>query len=276
LARWVSREGALDAGRYGRVRMWGSIGFIVAVSGSGFALQATSVSAFPWLAVAALAALLAAAAGLPASHEGAERHDAAAAVLPVLRRAEVAWFFAGTFLTVLAHQTLYAFFSLYLEGLGYATGRIGLVWALGVAVEVLWFWGQGRWFARLPAHRWLMLAAAVTALRFAAVAAFGAEPIVLVLAQCTHAITFAAQHTACTAVINRHFDGRLRGRGQALYALIGYGVSGVVAGVAGGALVEWLGYAALFWAASAAGVLAALCSARAMAAERAAAGAAAH
>jgi PPP family 3-phenylpropionic acid transporter len=269
LAQWVSRDGALDAGRYGRVRLWGSIGFIVAVSTSGFALQALGVTSFPGLAVAALALLLATAAGLPAPREAAVAHAAGGAALGVLRRPEVAWFFAATFLTVLAHQALYAFLSLYLAELGYAKGRIGLVWAVGVAVEVLWFWWQGRWFGRLSAHHWLLLAALVTALRFAVLAAFGARPLLLVLAQCTHAITFAAQHTACIAVINRHFDGPLRGRGQALYSLIGYGASGVLAGIAGGALVEWLGYAAVFWAASAGGLLAAGCCARAIVAERA-------
>ena len=58
-----------------------------------------------------------------------------------------------------------------------------------------------------------------------------------------HALTFAAQHSACIAVITRHFPGRLRGRGQALYTVLGYGASGVVGGVAGGALSERLGFA---------------------------------
>jgi PPP family 3-phenylpropionic acid transporter len=188
-------------------------------------------------------------------------------VLHLLRRPEIAWFFASVFFTVLAHQALYAFFSLYLAELGYGKGAIGLIWALGVLVEVVWFWMQGRWFARLSAHRWLVIAGAVTAARLAGVAAFGAVPLVLVLCQCTHAITFAAQHTACIDVVNRHFGGRARGRGQALYAVIGYGFSGVVAGIAGGALVEAAGFAAVFWAASVAGVTAALCACKAQRAE---------
>jgi PPP family 3-phenylpropionic acid transporter len=88
--------------------------------------------------------------------------------------------------------------------------------------------------------------------------------VVLVLAQCSHAVTFAAQHTACIGVINRHFPGRLRGRGQALYTVLGYGASGVVGGVAGGALSEAFGFAAVFWAASGAAALAVLCCWRAL------------
>jgi hypothetical protein len=57
---------------------------------------------------------------------------------------------------------------------------------------------------------------------------------VLVLAQLTHAITFAAHHLACIAEVNRFFPGRLRGRGQALYTTLGYGVPGVLGGLGGG------------------------------------------
>ena len=146
----------------------------------------------------------------------------------------VAWFFAGVFLTVLAHTSLYTFFSLYLDSLGYSKSAVGLIWAFGVAIEVLWFWFQSRWVHGLTMHGWLVLAALVTAVRLAAVAWLGGIAWVLVLTQVTHAITFAAQHTACIAVINRHFPGRLRGRGQALYAVLGYGASGVLGGVVGG------------------------------------------
>ena len=66
--------------------------------------------------------------------------------------------------------------------------------------------------------------------------------VVLLLTQLTHAVTFAAQHAACITLVARYFPGRLRGRGQALYTTLGYGASGVIGGVAGGALIERWGY----------------------------------
>jgi PPP family 3-phenylpropionic acid transporter len=71
-----------------------------------------------------------------------------------------------------------------------------------------------------------------------------------------HAITFAAHHTACIALISHHFPGRLRGRGQALYTVLGYGVSGVLGGLGGGALSARWGLSAVFWA----GAVAAACA----------------
>lgn len=268
LAHFVSTGAKLDAGRYGRVRVWGSIGFIVAVVGSGALLQALGIGQFPWLVLALLGALMIAALRLPTLTEAAHGSEAAPGALAVLRQPVVAWFFGGVFFTVLAHTALYAFFSLYLVSLGYSKTAVGLVWAAGVAAEVTWFWFQGRWLHWLSVHAWLTLAALATALRLALVAGFGGVPWLLVLLQCTHALTFAAQHSACIAVINRHFPGRLRGRGQALYTLLGYGASGVVGGLAGGALSQALGFQAVFWAASGAGLVAVVCSLRAWRLER--------
>jgi MFS transporter, PPP family, 3-phenylpropionic acid transporter len=264
LAHFVSHGETLNVGRYGRVRVWGSIGFILAVIGSGVALQGLGVQAFPWLVMALLTLLLVAALRLPVVTEAAHGSEASPGALGVLRQPAVAWFFAGVFFTVLAHTSLYAFFSLYLVSLGYSKTAVGLIWALGVAAEVAWFWFQGRWLMRLSPQVWLLLAAGVSVLRFAVIAAFGATPWVLVLAQLTHAVTFAAQHSSCIGMINRYFPGRLRGRGQALYTVLGYGASGVIGGLAGGALSEAFGFAAVFWAASAAAGLAVLCCWRAL------------
>jgi PPP family 3-phenylpropionic acid transporter len=268
LAHFVSRGGTLDAGRYGRVRVWGSVGFIIAVSAAGFVLQWLGVERFPVLIALLLAALVGASMNLPALPEAPHHERDAVGALAVLRRPPVAWFFAGVFFTVLAHASLYAFFSLYLDSLGYSRIAVGLIWAVGVLVEVIWFWFQGVWLARMTMQGWLLLAALATALRFAIVAAFGAHPVLLVLSQLLHALTFAAQHTACIAVINRHFPGRLRGRGQALYTVLGYGASGVVGGIVGGALSQSLGFESVFWAASAAALVAALCCLRAWRLER--------
>lgn len=268
LAHHVTCEGRIDIARYGRVRLWGSLGFIAAVTASGFVLQAAGVERFPLLCSGLLALLLFAAFQLPVGHDAVHGSASAKGALAVLREPVVAWFFAGTFLTVLAHTSLYAFYSLYLSSLGYAKGTIGLLWSVGVLVEVAWFALQGRWIHRLPVHGWLVLAALVSTLRFAAIAAFAGSTLVLVAAQLLHAVTFAAQHSACITVITRHFPGRLRGRGQGLYTVLGYGASGVLGGVAGGALSERFGFASVFWAASAVSVAAALSCWRAMALDR--------
>ena len=264
LAHLLNTSGGIDPARYGRVRMWGSIGFIVAVVAGGGLLQWLGIEAFA-VAVALLnALLLVAALRLPRQRD--EWHGSTEAAPPVLQRLRepaVAWFFASIFFTVLAHTAMYAFFSLYLVQLGYGKAAVGALWAVGVAAEIVFFWQQGRWFRRLASERWLQWAAATTALRFAVVAGLAAWPVALVLAQLAHALSFAAHHAACIDLVHRHFPGRLRGRGQALYTILGYGLSGVVGGVAGGWLIDRLGFASVFWAASATALAAWGCAWRA-------------
>ena len=245
--------------RYGRTRVWGSVGFTVSVVLVGMLLHAMGVLTWPWLGLGLWFLLAFALWRLPLMSDPAHHEAAPAGALAVLRRPEVAWFFAGVFLTVLAHVSLYAFFSLFAVSFGMTETAIGLLWSVGVLVEIVFFWTQGHWFERLSMHNWLVLAAGVAALRFAAMAAFGNFMVVLLLTQLTHAVTFAAQHAACITLVARYFPGRLRGRGQALYTTLGYGLSGVVGGVAGGALIERWGYPAVFWGSSGAALLSALC-----------------
>jgi PPP family 3-phenylpropionic acid transporter len=260
LSQHLHTPQGIDTARYGRVRMWGSVGFIVAVTAFGALLEWTGIAIFPAFVACMNLLLLGAALRLPATHTAAVHAEPAPPVLPLLRRPEVAWFFASIFFTVLAHTSLYAFFSLYLVSLGYGKWAVGALWAVSVIVEIVFFWYQGRWFPRLSAHRWLEVVAGLTTLRFVATAAGGAWAPVLLLAQLTHAITFAAHHAACISLVHQLFPGRLRGRGQALYTMLGYGFSGVLGGLGGGWVISHMGFQAVFWAAALCGVAAWFCA----------------
>ncbi len=263
LSQHLGTAQGLDAARYGRVRVWGSIGFVVAVTGFGLLLEWWPLRGFPWLVVMVYGLLLLATLRLPPSPVLAQDNEVRVRVWPVLRQPVVAWFFASAFFTVLAHTGLYAFFSLYLDQQGYPKSAVGGLWAVAVVLEIGFFWFQGRFFRRFEPQRWLELAAACTVLRFVITAAYGASLWWLVAAQALHAITFAAHHAACITLVHRHFPGALRGRGQALYSVLGYGASGLLGGVGGGWLIEHLGYASVFWASALAGGLAWVCARRA-------------
>ena len=82
----------------------------------------------------------------------------------------------------------------------------------------------------------------------------------MIFAQALHAITFAAHHSVCIALLSHHFPGRLRGRGQALFTVIGYGFPGVLGGLLGGGISAKLGLGAVFWACMGAALATALCA----------------
>ncbi|NJS36634.1 MAG: MFS transporter, partial [Brachymonas sp.] len=67
----------------------------------------------------------------------------------------------------------------------------------------------------------------------------------------------------CTALISHHFPGSLRGRGQALYTVLGYGAPGVLGSWAGGLISEAYGLRSIFWVSSGIALLALLASIKA-------------
>jgi len=250
-----------DWGRYGRIRLWGSAGFLVTVFVAGEWFDRFGMRHFPAWAVGTLALVFLATLRLPDVREPAVAHDAVREpVGPVLRRPLIRWFFASLLFHVMAHFAIYGFLSLYLDSLGYGKAVIGLLWALSVLAEIAWFFLQGRWIAHLSMPSWLLVCGVATVLRMAITAGLGGWFAALVLAQLLHALSFATHHTACVAMVTRHFPGRLRGRGQALFTITGYGIGGVVGVLAGGALAQRFGYVPMYWAATGLALLGSLCA----------------
>jgi PPP family 3-phenylpropionic acid transporter len=92
------------------------------------------------------------------------------------------------------------------------------------------------------------------------IAGLGGWLAALFLAQCLHALTFATHHTACIAMVSKHFPGRMRGRGQALFTVTGYGFGGVLGVLAGGAVASRWGFQAMFGVATVLGIGATACA----------------
>jgi MFS transporter, PPP family, 3-phenylpropionic acid transporter len=253
-----------DWGRYGKVRLWGSAGFMVTVFAAGAWFERSGMGSFPAWAAVTLAAVLACTWWLPnvkeAPHHAA--HAPQGAIAAALAQPVVRWFFASLLFHVMAHFAIYAFFSLYLDSLGYSKATIGALWAVSVIVEIGWFYAQGRLIGRYCMEQWLVICGAATVLRMGMTATMGNWLAALFLAQALHALSFAAHHTACIAMVSKHFPGRLRGRGQALFTVIGYGFGGVLGVLAGGAVVARWDFQAMFGAAAALGLLATACAAR--------------
>jgi MFS transporter, PPP family, 3-phenylpropionic acid transporter len=260
MAHLVSHGGSIDMKRYGRVRLWGSLGFLVAVFAAGAWFEAFGMRHFPLWTVVTMALVCASAWWMPDYKEAPHSQEQGQSVLPILQQKAVRWFFIALFFHVLSHMGIYVFFSLYCDALGYSKTTIGLLWGWSVVVEIVWFFTQSRWLPRLSLTAWLVVCSAVAMLRFGMTAGFGATLVLLFLAQTLHAITFATHHTVCIALLSHHFPGRLRGRGQALYTVIGYGFPGVLGGVAGGVLSTHYGLGSIYWACLGVSVAATACA----------------
>ena len=219
-----------DLTHYGRVRLWGSVGFIVAVTAGGELLDWRGIELVPWLAWVMLGMVLLASLRLRElvpTHIG----HVMPSVLAILQRREVLAFFTSSFLMIAAHASLYVFFSLYLAQLGYSKTIIGVMWSLGVVAEIAFFYYQAPLFRRYGVRTLLLVSLALAALRFLIIGA-GAQSLAwLLLAQVLHAATFGTHHSACVMAMQRWFAGPLQASGQALYISISYGLGGTAGGL---------------------------------------------
>lgn len=226
--------------RYGRVRLWGSVGFIVATMLVGVALDFIPIRFLLWICVALLGGVMAIA--LQLREAPAEAHaPGAEPVWDILKRPEVITLFIACFLMIAAHGPLYVFYAIYLVDHGYSKTALGLLIAISVASEILVFLYQPKLFRRFSLRGVMLFCFAVAIARFLLIG-WGAEFVVLLLvAQLMHAATFGAFHAASVAAVHEIFKGRHQARGQTLYTSIAYGMGGTVGGLASGLLWERVG-----------------------------------
>jgi MFS transporter, PPP family, 3-phenylpropionic acid transporter len=218
--------------RYGRLRLWGSIGFIAMVLFAGELFDRKGIDFYPIVGSVVLIAL-ALATFLLREPKMERRKMVKGELLVVLFNPDVRWFLISGFFMIFAHAALYVFYSLYLADLGYDKFEIGLFWALGVFAEVLFFYFQSAILSRLDPEVVLQASFGIGVIRFALIAFF---PLtwVLILAQVMHGGTFAAHHSAATKLLQRWFAGPLQARGQALMATVSYGLGGTLGGLCAG------------------------------------------
>jgi len=228
-----------ETARYGRIRLWGSIGFVLTVLGCGWWLDHASIDALPWLVLALLAGIAIFAWRLPEAPR--QSHPDATPLRDLLRRPAVWALLGACALMSVAHGPYYTLFSVYLAEYGYSKAAIGGLWAVGVVFEIGIFIVMPRLVARWGYLRILQATFWLGTLRFAVIALAVDSLPLLLAAQTLHAATFAAFHASAVAAVHEYFRGPHQAKGQALYTSLSFGVGGTLGGLLGGALYEAAG-----------------------------------
>lgn len=233
-------------GGYGPIRLWGSLGFILAVMAIGPWLDARGANALLPIMVGVMAAAFAASLALPRSAPRATPPPRAARLREVLLKPGVLPLFAACFCMSVAHGTLYAFYSIYLAAAGYSKTLIGAMWTLGVLAEIVVFLRWPQLVHRFSLRAILLASFLLAGVRFTAIG-WGVDWLaVLVLAQILHAATFGSYHAAAVAAIHKLFGSSLQGRGQALYVSVAGGLGGATGMLLSGWSWQALGPALTF------------------------------
>jgi len=244
-------------GAYGRVRLWGSIGFIASVTALGPVLDAAG----PWWILPALIVLMVGiwlySLSLPES-EMAGHMEHAGPFLRIIMRPEVLAFLAACLLMQVSHGPYYTFYSIYLESHGFSKTAIGLLWAYAVVCEIGVFLLMPRILKQYDLRTVLITSFVLAAVRWLMIGYFPDNAALLVVAQTMHAASFGTFHAAGMQMVYRFFVGKHQHRGQAVYSTVAFGVGGAIGSYYSGHTWAALGPGPTFAIAAAAAGLALL------------------
>jgi PPP family 3-phenylpropionic acid transporter len=247
----AGRSEGLD---YGRIRLWGSVSFIVASIASGAALASSSGEQVLPLVLGASTLVLLACLCVPSIRPVAG--TARTGGIGGVARDPRFWIFilAASALQA-SHQVYYGFGTLYWRSLDFSDTTIGWLWAEGVLAEILLFWQGRRLLAQLGPIGLMALGGSAGILRWSLAGAVTWLPFIAAV-QLLHAFTFGASHLGAMHYLSRAMPPSAAASAQSLYAALSSGLgSGLVMGIAGALYSAFGGRAYSFMAAlSAAGL----------------------
>ncbi|MDB4021614.1 MFS transporter [Litorivicinus sp.] len=232
--------------KYSQIRVWGSVGFIVMMLGSGWLFSFRAFDWLPWIMIVGLVLSGFLSLSLPVKRFQARSSQTAPKILDQLNQPVVLLFFTIASLNQFTHGPLNVFFTLYLQDHGYSALIAGQLWSLGVFAEVILFFVLPRWIGRLDLRLLLSGSLMAASLRWFGTAYFVDSLWALALLQLTHALTFGAIHAVSIEFIRRWFPGQLSGRGMALYSGLVFGLGGSLGALSSGYLWDTIGGAASF------------------------------
>ncbi len=216
----VHREG-LD---YGRIRLWGSLGFIAMAVISGRVLVNEPPEIIYWMVLAAVTVAVVACALVPDARPEKTSSTQAPILLIMGNRRFVLFLFAAALIQG-SHAVYYAFGTLHWQAVGYSDDLIGALWAEGVIAEIVLFAFGNRVVRRLGPERLIVLGGVAAVIRWTVTGATDALPV-LVCVQALHAFTFGATHLGAMHFVARTVAPSMSATAQSLYsaAVMGLGL----------------------------------------------------
>lgn len=235
--------------RYSQIRLWGSVGFIVAVVGVGQILDEWGMSSLIGVIASLLVANWLVALWVPRA-AAAEKTKAGQGVWSILLRSEVILFFLVYLLLQVAHGPYYVFYSVYLKQMGYSTLLTGGLWGLGVAAEIVMFMLARHFLEWFSLRSLLLWALVLSTVRWWLISQLANDLSWLVFAQLLHAATFGLAHLVAIQLLRQYFGPTHSGKGQALYSSIAFGLGSMLGSLYSGFFWDFLGPQAVYVLAS--------------------------
>lgn len=232
---------------YGRVRLWGSLAFVIGSALTGQMVSVWGHNAILYsLILSVLAMLLGMMLKPSVMPQGETRTQSGPdrSLREMLKEGPVWRFLLCVTLLQGAHAGYYSFGSIYWQEAGYSASTIGYLWSLGVVAEVIVFASSNFLFRRWNARNLLLLSACCGVLRWSLMAS-STELGWLLVIQILHCGTFTVCHLAAMRFIAARKGPEVI-RLQAIYSALAMGGGIAIMTVIAGFLFEHL-QGGVFW-----------------------------
>jgi PPP family 3-phenylpropionic acid transporter len=217
------RKSGID---YGRVRLWGSLSFIVGASGVGFFLKGAPADMI-WTSIAvAIGIAVLCSLVLPDFRSAAASRETAPLTRVLSDRTFLIFVFATACIQG-SHALYYGFGTLNWLRMGLGEGVIGLLWAEGVIAEVILFVFAANAIRRIGPARLIALGGLACLIRWS-LTTYADDLPMIVLLQLLHAFTFGAAHLGAIHFIADRMPEDVSATAQTVYAIV---VSGLGIGL---------------------------------------------
>lgn len=242
--------------RYGRIRLFGSLGFIAVALVLVKYLTSPYVGIAFLIAMAMITVMFGILIGWKEGKIPPSECDASDEACRFSIRSHIP-LWIGFFLMQVSFGPFYNFFTIYTTDHGISLETTVWLWSFGVIAEVMMFYFQGKLLQR-NLHALLWFTAFVTAIRWLMVALFPNSLPLLFASQVLHAFSFALFHTSAISVLFSLY--KARHVSQQFFFGISYGLGGFVGALGAGVVYQYapaylfvsgavaaLGAAAAFW-----------------------------
>jgi len=231
------------AEEYGQFRVWGSLGYMLAIMPFGWIIENTQSETTFILAAAGLFLSLFLVYKLPKSNRTIKITSLNSFKL-LFKNKDLLYFLVFTFFIQAPLTANFVYFPIYFKSIGGGETLLGLGMFIAAGSELIIFQKADIFLKKFKLKKVLLLSALAFGLRWFLIAIWS-SPVLILLTQLFHGLTFALFHVTAVGYISKLVGEKFRSTGQNLYASI-ISISTVVSSLLGGIIYDGAGGSAMY------------------------------
>ncbi|PLX71538.1 MAG: hypothetical protein C0602_00955 [Denitrovibrio sp.] len=226
---------------YGRLRLFGSIGFIITSITAGYMMDTFGIYAFIWTFMTA---------GLLSILPSLMMDFSVEALKPTARAdrkltPELVVFFTGLTIYLASMAFLSNFFNIKVAEAGFSQSWAGYMWAIGVVSEIFFLYNQEKVLKIFSVKTLITVSMLLGGIRYL-VTGYTDSLVVLCVFSAFHGFAYGTFHTGVMRYIRLYVPDRIKLKAQSMYSGVGFGLGSIAGSAVSGIIYDIGGLQSVF------------------------------